>query len=967
MRALRMPVWVLALLFVVNSAVSQAKTTYAYVANVSDNTVSVINTSTNAVVKTISVGTRPFAVAVDQAGKNAYVTNFGSGTVSVISTSTNAVTATIPVQNQPEGVAIAPNGKTAYVANGGSSSVSVINTGTKKVTATITVQNTPAGMALPSSGAFLYVVNDGSSSVSVISTLTNSVVATVPVGGFPATVAISPDQTTAYVTNQTSNSVSVIRTADNTVVNTINIPTGGPYGAAVSPDGHWLYVVSSGAVTVLDMSTLTISATIPTGAGTYGLVAFSQDSASAYVTETGTNSVYVISTANKTVSKTITVGTSPTGVALKGLMHVSTDAGGFVGDKGPATKAALGAPYSSVLDSAGNLYIADAMSNRIRKVDTSNTITTYAGTGIWGYNGDNIPAASATVGNPQGLTIDPSGNVIIADGGNGRVRKVDHSTGKINTIAGNGLFADTGDGGPATNASIGQAFNLAYDSTGNLYIAVVGNLGGCVVRFVDTNGIIHTAAGNGTCGYNGDGNPTLSELNNPRGVAVDSSGNLYIGDTDNCLVRKVSGGTLSTFAGIYGNCGFGPDGVVATSSAVGRPTTLHVSNNILYISNGGRNRVRAVDLSTNLISTYAGSSIGYDGDGNPLTSSRFFSPRLNVFDPSGNPIIDDSFNGRVRKATAGIVNTIAGGFVGEGVSATATSFGLMEALAIDKAGNLYIADETGNRIRKVSGGKVTTVAGTGINGYTGDNGPATSAEINEPQGVAVDSVGNVFIADTFNNVIRYVDTSGFIHPFSTNANYSFLAQMATDSSNNVYVADAGACVIWKITPPPGAVVSIAAGTLNTCSYGGDGGAATLAQLNAPNAVAFDSGGNMFIADYGNSRVREVDVKGNINTVAGNGTCGWTGDGGSATAAELCPNSVAVDKSHNIYVADFNFLKIRKISGGIITTFAGAGFGFDGDGLWPLYTTFDDPVAVAVDSKGAVYVLDDWDHRVRKIQ
>ena len=189
--------------------------------------------------------------------------------------------------------------------------------------------------------------------------------------------------------------------------------------------------------------------------------------------------------------------------------------------------------------------------------------------------------------------------------------------------------------------------------------------------------------------------------------------------------------------------------------------------------------------------------------------------------------------------------------------------------------------------------------------------------------------------------------------------------MGIDSANNLYVADNGACVVWKITPA--AVVSIFAGVLNVCGYNGDGITATTAQLSVPNAVAVDSHGNVLIADYFNNRVREVNTSGIISTIAGNGTCAYTGDGGSATAAELCPNGVAVDKSGTIYVADLNFERIRKIKGGIITTFAGAGFGFNGDGLWPLLTTLDDPVAVAVDSKGAVYELDDVDHRLRKIQ
>jgi sugar lactone lactonase YvrE len=349
-----------------------------------------------------------------------------------------------------------------------------------------------------------------------------------------------------------------------------------------------------------------------------------------------------------------------------------------------------------------------------------------------------------------------------------------------------------------------------------------------------------------------------------------------------------------------------------------------------------------------------------------LLATRFTGPKSLEFDTSGNPIFNDAFNGRVRRATAGIVSTYAGGFIGaDGASATSAALVFPEALAVDAAGNLYIADEEGNRVRKVSGGKISTIAGNGINGYSGDGGPGTSAMLNEPFGVAVDSVGNVFISDSFNNVIRKVDTSGIIATFATYGNFGYLAQMATDGANNLYVADNGSCVVWKITPI--GVVSIAAGVLFTCGYNGDGISATTADLNFPYGVALDGGGNLYIADNGNGRLREVNTSGIIGTVAGNGTCGYTGDGGSATVAEVCPNSVAVDKAGTIYMADFNASRIRKVSGGTITTFAGVGFGFNGDGLWPLYTAFDDPVAVAVDSKGTVYALDDWDHRVRKIQ
>jgi YVTN family beta-propeller protein len=967
MRSLRTLVCIFAALSVVVS-IAEAKTDYAYVANIGANTVSVINTTTNAIVATIPVGDGPWGVAVNQAGTYAYVVNnhdTASGdSVSVISTATNAVVATIKVGSLPFGIAFSPSGTTAYVANGNSNTVSVINTGTKAVTATVPVQNYPVGLAVMGNGAFVYVANDKSGSVSVISTVTKKVVATITVGSNPIAVAISPDSATAFVTNSGSNTISVIQTATNKVINTINV-SAGPFGAAVSPDGHWLYVANSNGnngdlVTVIDTASQTIKTTVVVGKGP-AWVSFSEDSAFAYVTGITSDNVTVINTASATVAHTITVGAAPIGIGVMGTVKVSTVVGGYVGDKGPATSAAIEGPSSSVIDSAGNVYVSDVFGNRIRKITPTGTITTYAGNGMCGYNGVNIPASTAMVC-PQGLAFDGSGNLIEADS-YGRIRRIS-KTGIVTTIAGNGTFGPgSGDGGPATSADIGQPFYLNYDSSGNLYFASIGE---CRVRKVDTSGIITTAAGTGTCGYNGDGiKATAAQLNYPHGVALDTAGNLYISDTQNHRVRKVnSSGIISTFAGT-GKPGFSGDGGLATKANIGGPRAVTVHNGSLYITNAGDTRVRYVNLSTHIINTYAGSIFGYDGDGHSLLATLFSTGGPVLFDSSGNPYFNDTNNGRLRKATGGVVNTFAGGYLGDGAKATSAALVLPEALAIDKSGNFYIADWSGHRIRKVSGGTVSTLTGTGVSGYTGDNGPGTMATLYGPQGVTVDSNGNVFIADTNNRVIRKVDTGGMISTFATSSNFSYLLQMATDSANNLYVADNGACVVWKITSA--AVVSIVAGVLNTCGYNGDGIAATTAQLSGPYSVAMDLAGDLFIADNFNNRIREVNTSGTISTITGDGNCTENGDGGTATSAEICsPYGVAVH-SGTVYTTD-GLGRIRQISGGTITSYAGTGsFGFNGDGLWPLLTVFDEPVAVALDSKGTVYVLDDWDHRVRKIQ
>ena len=989
MRALRMPTWTLALLLVTVS-ISPATTNYAYVANNSNNTgntVTYINTSTYAT-GTIPLAksgpTGPWGVAVNQAGSIAYVTNYGSNTVSVISTSKNSVTATVslPTGAGPQGIALAPNGKTAYVADAGLNQVSVINTSRRKVTATVDVGNSPSGLAVMPNGTFVYVANSGSKSVSVISTLTNAVVATISVCAGPSGVAISPDGTTAYVPCSASgaDAVDVIRTADNTLINTINIiyngVSHGAFGSAVSPDGQWLYVASGGSddvVTVINTAAQTVVNAVPVGIGPQD-VAFTEDSAFAYVTNSSSNSVSVINTAPpQAVVQTISPVAGGLGVGVMGTITVSTFAGGYVGDNGKATSATIDSPTQTVQDVAGNYYVADRYQHRIRKITpTGSKVTTFAGTGICGYNGDNISATTAMLCFPTGLAFDTSGNLYVADGGNMRVRKISTS-GKITTVAGTGANGYSGDGGPATSAELSNPWTIVFDSTGNLYFSEITNN---IVRKVNTSGTISTYAGTPqVAGFSGDGGPaTSAEMNEPRGIGFDSSGNLYIADSNNRRVRIVSAsGTINTFVGT-GKAGCAGDGGPALSAAIGNPRGITVNSGYLYVAAFGCDRVRYVNLSSNIINTLAGSSIGYDGDNNPPLSTRFNRPNATLFDASGNALFADTLNGRVRKLAGTVVTTFAGGYIGDGQNATSAALVSPQGMTFDKSGNLYIADRGGNRVRKVSSGKISTVAGDSINGYTGDGGPATSAELNLPQGVAVDSSGNVFIADTANNFIREVNTSGIITTFcgtpnSCNASFSDLLQMAIDSSNNLYIADDVQCVIWKVTDP-GAVVSVAAGMTGQCGYSGDGNPATSAKLNSPAAVAVDSSGNLYITDTANHVLREVDTSGIIHTIAGNGTCNYSGDGGPADEAELCtPQGIAVSGSGSseiLYFSDISYDRIRAISGGIITAFAGSNASFNGEGLWPLYTALDDPVALAVDSSGAVYELDDLDHRVRKI-
>lgn len=643
---------------------------------------------------------------------------------------------------------------------------------------------------------------------------------------------------------------------------------------------------------------------------------------------------------------------------------VSTSAGGYVGDDGSPLAAALAYPRFVVQDASGNTYITDAENHRIRKV-SNGVITTFAGTGISGYSGDGGLAKNAMLSYPVGLVFDSAGNLIVADSGNNRIRRID-TTGTITTIAGTGTAGFGGDGGPALLADLDGPTGLALDAAGNLYFTDIFNQR---VRKIDTGGFITTVAGNGTAGYNGDGiAATSASLNFPRGLVLDSAGNLYIADTLNFRVRRVDPfGIISTFAG-NGTSGYCCDGQPAIDANVGRPRGLMIRGNQLLIANGGQGRVRDVGFTSGIINTLAGSFIGYDGDGNPPLASEFNSPTGMFLLSSGSFLLVDEINARVRTVSSSVVTTFAGGFSGDNRRAIQAAFVAPENLSFDLFGNYYVADTGGNRIRKINAaGQITTVAGTGVSGYTGDSGPATQAELYTPFGVAADPFGNLFISDTANVVIRKVDTSGNITTFATDASFNDLLSIVSDSLGNIYVADDGNCVVHKITSA--GTISIVAGISGNCGYNGDGIPATTALLNGPYGVALDAKGNLYLGDYNNNRVRKVNISGVISTIAGNGNCGFSGDGGSATLAMLCtPEGVAVDATGNVYIGDYSNLRIRKVNrAGKINTIAGTGIGgYNGNNLPAASTNIGGAVTPAVDILGNVYFLDDDSNRVRKI-
>lgn len=587
--------------------------------------------------------------------------------------------------------------------------------------------------------------------------------------------------------------------------------------------------------------------------------------------------------------------------------HLSIVAGrawGFDGDGGPAVMAKLAAPGPLALDSAGNLYVADRGNLRIRKIDRQGIITTVAGKGTLGFSGDGGPATEAQFnilamavscyvpGCSRGLGIafDAEDNLYVADTRNERIRKVDKN-GIITTLAGDGRRGPTGDGLPAVAGKFAGPLDVAVDRSGNVYVADTGNRS---VRKIDKAGLLTTFAGTpcppgSICDPAGDGGPAVSaHVNIPVAVAVDAESNLYLFDASYGTVRKVDkSGIISKVAG-GGTCCSpeGGDGGPALNASLGATIDLALNSaGHVFIAAG---RIRVID-SQGAINTVAGRRAeSFGGDGMPANLQFPGFPWAVTVDPEGNIFVGP---GGLKKIDRfGRMTTFA----------NVSAYGM----ASDKDGNIYAT--TLSSVYKISRqGIVTRVVITGVDP---GNAPPLDTTTGQPPNpflyalsVAVDSSGNLYVADrTMGRVFR-VDPSGSAHTF---LEVPGVSAVALDRADNIYIL---AGRVYR-QDPQGLTVVAGGGT----DYPGDGGPATSAQLTAPRSIAVDNSGNIYISES-NHRIRKVDSRGTISTIAGNSIPGFSGDGLDPQLSQLSfPYGIAVDTRGDLYIADTINNRVRKV-------------------------------------------------------
>jgi hypothetical protein len=637
---------------------------------------------------------------------------------------------------------------------------------------------------------------------------------------------------------------------------------------------------------------------------------------------------------------------------------------------GATNAARFGTPAGVARDNQGNIYVADALNNTIRKITPDGMVSTVAGeTGVAG-SADGV-GFGARFNGPYGIAVDGNGNIFVADTSNDTIRKISPG-GVVTTFA--GLAGVSGSAnGTGSAARFNNPYGLMVDGNNNLYVADTMN---STIRKITPAGVVTTFAGK--AGVTGALNKTgtSATFTRPVSIAMDSHGNIYVADTGNDLIRKISpGAVVTTLAGAVGTSGSadGTNGTARFTSPYG--ITVDNQDNI-YVADTFNDTIRKITL-TGVVTTLAGSAgIASSADG-VGKAARFSSPTGIAAGNGTDLVVADFGNSSIRTVLAdGTVNTVAGVASSPGSrdgSASDARFNFPAGVALDSAGNIYVADEQNDAIRKVTPtGDVSTFVGQ--LGVAGTNDGA-SATFKRPLGVAFDPAGNLIVADTQNHAIRKVTPNGVVSTLAglpgtsgtndgvgTDARFNTPFSVAVDAQTNIYVADTFNHAIRKITPD--GMVTTIAGTIGT--LGTNNGTGLNARFAYPEGMVVDPDGNIFVVDNDDFTIRKITPDGVVTTFVG--TPGSTGnaDGVGAAARFNFPFGLAIDANRNLYVADTANHIIRKVTpAGSVTTLGGlAGIYGNADGTGN-DARLHDMEGLAVDGNGTLYVADTYNHIIRK--
>jgi sugar lactone lactonase YvrE len=624
---------------------------------------------------------------------------------------------------------------------------------------------------------------------------------------------------------------------------------------------------------------------------------------------------------------------------------------------GTGAAAQFDAPRGIALDRAGNIYVADTLNNTVRKISASGDVVTLAGTA--GQEGlVNATGAAARFNEPYGLAVDDAGNVYVADASNNAIRKIT-SAGVVTTVAGGGLAGSTDGTGSA--ARLDEPRGIAIDTTGTLYVADYDNH---LIRKITAAGIVTTLAGQADVPGNADGVGTAASFRGPMGIAVDAAGVVYVADTDNRAIRRITtAGTVTTLT-LTGQNLFEPRGIAVDSAGQ------------IIVADYGSHTLRSIS-SSGTIATLAGASSTPGTTDATGAAARFHFPSAVAIASTGVMYIADTNNDTIRAVSTGVAVTTFAGQAGrtsstDGQGANAR-FDDPFAVAADADGVVYVADSAAHVIRRITpDGAVSTYAGS-PGAYGSADGTGTAARFYSPFGVAVDAAGIVYVADSFNHTVRKIGAGGVVTTLAgsaqaggktdgagTAARFDQPFGIAVDPSGNVYVSDATANTIRKITPA--GVVSTLAGLAGT--PGSADGSGTNARFAVPYAVAVDAAGTVFVVDHGNHTIRKVTAAGVVTTLAGTAGSAGSTDGTGAAARFRYPSGVAVDREGNVFVADTDNHVIRQITpAGEVTTAGGSGNPGSTDGVGTTARFFN-PKGVTADAAGRIYIADRGNHTIR---